>query len=93
MRAHNIDLANNNSVLKVIKNGIGIEGVTKMIQDVIDKVGTSNELISAGDTITLRFFGIIKLDPESLNDGFELNVKVPNSKGEKEDFKYIIPAI
>jgi len=60
---------------------------------VIDKVGASNELIDAGETITLRFFGIIKVDPESLNDGFELNVKVPNSKGEYEDFKYIVPAV
>lgn len=60
---------------------------------VIDKVGASNILISAGETVTLRFFGIIKLDPESLNDGFELNVKVPNSKGEQENFKYIVPAV
>jgi len=57
------------------------------------KGGSSNKLIRAGETITLRFFGIIKLDPESLNDGFELNVEVPNSKGEKESFKYIVPAI
>lgn len=67
--------------------------VNKETGKVIDKVGTSNELISAGDTITLRFFGIIKLDPETLNDGFELNVKVPNSKGEYENFKYTVPAI
>lgn len=60
---------------------------------VIDRVGSGNKLISAGETITLRFFGIIKLDPESLNDGFELNVKVPNSKGEYENFKYIVPVI
>lgn len=60
---------------------------------VIGKVGSSNDLISAGETITYRFFGIIKVDPASLNDGFELNVKVPNSKGEYEEFKYIVPAI
>lgn len=67
--------------------------VNKETGKVIDKVGTGNKLISAGETITLRFFGIIKLDPESLNDGFELNVKVPNSKGEYENFKYTVPAI
>ena len=67
--------------------------VDKGTGKVIDKVGSNNKLISAGETITLRFFGIIKLDPESLNDGFELNVSVPNSKGEKENFKYIVPAI
>ena len=67
--------------------------VDKETGKVIDKVGSGNKLISAGETITLRFFGIIKLDPKSLNDGFELNVKVPNSKGEHENFKYIVPAI
>ena len=67
--------------------------VNKDTGKVIEKVGTSNDLISAGQTLTYRFFGIIKVDPESLNDGFELNVKVPNSKGEYEDFKYIVPAI
>lgn len=41
MRAYNTDLANNSSILKVVKNGIGIDGVTKMIQDVVDKLGTS----------------------------------------------------
>ena len=60
---------------------------------VIDKVGSGNKLISAGETVTLRFFGIIKLDPESLNDGFELNVTVPNSEGKQEVFKYIVPAV
>lgn len=67
--------------------------VDKDTGKVIGKVGSSNTLISAGETITLRFFGIIKVDPASLNDGFELNVKVPNSKGQYEDFKYIVPAI
>ncbi len=52
-----------------------------------------NVHIDAGETITLRFFVTIKVDPESLNDGFELNVNVPNSKGELEDFKYIVPDI
>jgi len=31
MRAYNVDMANNASILKVVKNGVGIEGVTKMI--------------------------------------------------------------
>ena len=65
--------------------------VDKDTGKVLDKVGSNNKLISAGQTITLRFFGIIKVDPASLNDGFELNVKVPNSKGVQENFKYIVP--
>ena len=67
--------------------------LNKETGEVIDRVGSNNKLISAGETVTLRFFGIIKEDPKSLNDGFELNVKVPNSKGETENFKYIVPAI
>ena len=67
--------------------------VDKDTGKVIDRVGSGNYLVSAGETVTLRFFGIIKVDPASLNDGFELNVKVPNSKGQYEDFKYIVPAI
>lgn len=65
----------------------------KVYGDKCIKIDTDNVLISAGETVTLRFFGIIKVDPVSLNDGFELNVKVPNSKGEYENFKYIVPAI
>jgi hypothetical protein len=35
-------LANDNKVLGVIANGIGIEGVTKYIQSFIDKLGTAD---------------------------------------------------
>lgn len=41
MRAYNVDMANNASILKVVKNGVGIEGVTKMIQDIVKNLGTS----------------------------------------------------
>lgn len=43
LRAHSPQLANNNEILKVVKNGIGIETVTKMIQDNISDLGTSTE--------------------------------------------------
>lgn len=36
-------LANNNDLIKVVKNGIGIETVTKMIQDNISNLGSSSE--------------------------------------------------
>lgn len=36
-------LANNNDLIKVVKNGIGMETVTKMIQDNISNLGTSTE--------------------------------------------------
>lgn len=42
-RAQSPQLANNNKLLKVVKNGIGIESVTKMIQDSIGNLGTTSE--------------------------------------------------
>lgn len=42
-RAQSPQLANNNELLKVVKNGIGIESVTKMIQDSIGNLGTTSE--------------------------------------------------
>lgn len=43
-RAYSGDLVNKNDVLTIVKNGIGIETVTKLIQDVIDKLGTSEDV-------------------------------------------------
>lgn len=42
-RAQLPQLANNNEFLKVVKNGIGMESVTKMIQDSIGNLGTTSE--------------------------------------------------
>ena len=58
---------------------------------VIQKVGSNNKLISAGETFTIRMFGIIKTEPESLKDGFDLEIKVPSSEG-YQTFTYVIPA-
>lgn len=41
IRAYNPDMAYDTRVLKVVKNGIGLEGISKMIKDTIDKLGTS----------------------------------------------------
>lgn len=43
LRAYSPQLANNNEILKVIKNGIGIGTVTKMIQDNISNLGSTTE--------------------------------------------------
>lgn len=43
-------------------------------------------------TYSIRMFGIIEMEPESLDDGFELEVYVPNSAGEYETFVYEVPA-
>lgn len=53
---------------------------------------TDNVLISAGETITYRSFGVIGVEPENLTDSYKLTVSVPNSKGELELFTYTIPA-
>lgn len=42
-RAQSPQLANNNKLLKVVKNGIGIESITKMIQASIGNLGTTTE--------------------------------------------------
>lgn len=42
-RAQSPSLANNNELLKVVKNGIGIETVTKQIQSIIANLGNSVE--------------------------------------------------
>ena len=58
---------------------------------VIKKVGSNNKLISAGETFTIRMFGVVPMEPGSLKDGFDLEVKVPSSEGYKT-FTYEIPA-
>lgn len=49
-------------------------------------------LLAAGETVTIRAFGVVAVDPENLSDGFDLSVDVLNSKGEHETFVYTIPA-
>jgi len=36
-------MANKNNILKVVKNGVGMETVTKVIQDAMNKLGTTQE--------------------------------------------------
>ena len=46
-RAQSPEMANNNEVLKVVKNGIGIKAVSDMIESVVSKLGTS-EMVKEG---------------------------------------------
>ncbi len=57
-----------------------------------EKYDSQNILLGAGHTATVRFFGIIKCEPDALTDDFDLLVNVPNSKGEKEEFIYTVTA-
>lgn len=58
----------------------------------IKEIGSSNYLLRAGSTVTIRAAGVVAVDPENLTDGFELSVDVPNSKGEYETFTYAVSA-
>ncbi len=51
-----------------------------------------NYLLDAGETVTIRAFGVVAVDPENLTDGFDISVDVPNSQGEYETFTYTVPA-
>lgn len=42
LRAYSPELVNDNKILGIVANGIGIEGVTKYIQSFIDKLGTDD---------------------------------------------------
>ena len=66
--------------------------IDRATDKVISKVGSNNKLIDAGESVTIRMFGIIHTDPTSLKDAFDLEVSVPNSTGEYETFIYTIPA-
>ena len=66
--------------------------VDKDTNKVISRISSNNTLIDAGETVTIRMFGIIHVDPTSLNDAFDLEVSVPNSAGDYETFVYTIPA-
>lgn len=51
---------------------------------------SGNELLHAGETLTLRVLGIVKTDPEDLNTPFGITVNIPNSSGDMELFTYNI---
>lgn len=42
-RAQSPDMANKNNILKIVKNGVSMEMVTKTITDIISKLGTTQE--------------------------------------------------
>lgn len=48
--------------------------------------------LHAGETVTIRTFGVINVDPDALTDGYELTINVPNSDGKYEHFTYTVPA-
>lgn len=65
--------------------------IEKETGHVNQKHTNQNYLLSAGETITIRTFGIIDVEPQNLTDGFEFTVGVPNSNNEYEYFTYVVP--
>ncbi len=66
--------------------------IEKESGNVIKTHTSQNYLLSAGETVTIRTFGIIDIEPQNLTDGFEFTVGVPNSNNEYEYFTYVVPA-
>lgn len=60
--------------------------------EVIERHGSLNYLIHAGETVTFRTFGIINTEPENLTDEFDFIIQVPTVDGHYEQFIYSIPA-
>lgn len=60
--------------------------------EVIERHGSVNYLIDAGEAVTFRTFGIINTEPENLTDEFDFIIQVPTASGDYEQFTYSIPA-
>ena len=60
--------------------------------EMLETHGASNYLLDAGETVTLRTFGIINTEPENLTDGFDFSVKIPTVDGKYQKFTYTVPA-
>lgn len=82
-----------------LNKNAGYNSINLSFSAVIDKesgdtIGTHNlnsYLLDAGETVTLRTFGIIDVDPENLTDAYDLAVGVLNSKGWYDYFTYTVP--
>ncbi|MBQ2749140.1 MAG: hypothetical protein IJF34_05095 [Clostridia bacterium] len=63
---------------------------------VIRKHDSNNYLLDAGETVTIRTFGVVGFEPNDLNDGFELMVGVRNLEGDDnanlDFFVYNVPS-
>lgn len=58
--------------------------------DKLVKSDTNNKILSAGETLIIQTLGQINTEPNNLADNFEMLIRLPNSKGETEEFIYTI---
>lgn len=54
------------------------------------RLDTLNDVIGAGETVSYRTYGRIATEVERLDDSFEIDINIPNSKGEDEHFIFVI---
>lgn len=52
--------------------------------------GTSNIILGAGRTLTVRLPALAIVEPDSLKDSFEITVNIPNSSGKDEYYTYVV---
>ena len=51
---------------------------------------TLNKLIDAGQSLEIKYVGVVGFEPDALDDPFEVVVSIPNSAGERETFTYTV---
>lgn len=52
---------------------------------------SSNYLLYAGETVSMRIVTLVEFEPANLSDSFDLVISLPNASGELEEFTYTIP--
>ncbi len=63
--------------------------LNRYTQVATEKIGTSNHLLFDGLTESYRIAGIVDFEPTSLDEVFEIEVSLPDSKGDRTKLTYI----
>ena len=57
----------------------------------IKKNESINYLLAPNEKVTIRTFGVIDVEPDTLNDAYNVKVGVLNTEGVHEEFTYAVP--
>lgn len=63
--------------------------INRDTQESIEEIDTMNQLLFAGRSESYRVAGIVDFEPESLEDTFEIQASIPDSKGKYTKLTYI----
>lgn len=55
-----------------------------------EKYNMVNYILEAGETITVRTVGLVVMEPDSLDDAFDLIINIPNSSSKEEQYVYSV---